>query len=216
MEIAAIIPAYNEEKSVAGVIKAVRSCPEITQIIVVNDGSTDRTAKVAREQGAQVIDLPVNMGKGAAVTAGVKATSAPILLLLDADLLGLRPHHLRALLCPILQERADMTVGVFKNGRLLTDLSQRLTPFLNGQRALRREAFTAFSGLEPTATGYGVDFCLSRFARESGLRVELVALDHLTQIMKEEKRGFWPGLTARFKMYQEVVTAMLRLRIPPQ
>lgn len=214
MEIAVIIPAYNEEKSVAGVIKAVRTCREISQIIVVNDGSTDETSKIARDEGVQVIDLPTNRGKGAAVTAGVNATSAEILVLLDADLLGLRAHHIRTLLRPILQDRADMTVGIFKNGRPITDLSQRLTPFLNGQRAIKRKSFAALSGLEPTR--YGVDLCLSRFAKEHGLRVEQVDLNNITQVMKEEKRGFLPGLAARIKMYWEVVMQVLRLRLPPQ
>ena len=214
MEIAVIIPAFNEEKSVAGVIRAVRSCREISQILVVNDGSTDETAKIARSQGAEVINLPRNKGKGAAVTAGVKAASAEILLLLDADLLGLHADHIRALLRPLLQDQADMTIGIFKNGRRITDLSQKLTPFLSGQRAIRREAFAALSDLE--LTRYGFDLSLSRFARETGLRVVQVYLNNITQIMKEEKMGFLPGLAARIKMYWEVVMQALGFRLPPQ
>ena len=98
MAVAVVIPAFNEERTVARVIRAARNSPGISQIIVVNDGSTDRTSAVARKAGAEVIDLPVNMGKGAAVAEGVKATTAGVLLLLDADLVGLRPSHIRALL----------------------------------------------------------------------------------------------------------------------
>ena len=76
MVVAVIIPAYNEERTVARVIRAARSSPAVSRIIVVNDGSTDRTAAFARKAGAEVIDLPANMGKGAAVAEGVKATSA--------------------------------------------------------------------------------------------------------------------------------------------
>lgn len=213
MKIAAVIPAFNEEKTISQVIKTVLSCKELSQIIVVSDGSTDKTAGIARSFGVEVIDLPRNMGKGAAVVAGVKATDAEIIILLDADLIGLRPYHIRALLRPVKSGEADMSIGVFKSGRPLTDLSQRLTPFLNGQRALRREIFASLNDLE--LTRYGVDITISRYAKSSRLKVVNVNLNNITQMMKEEKLGLIPGVVARLKMYWEILMA-LGFKLPPQ
>lgn len=213
MAAAVIIPAFNEERTVARVIRAARNSPGISQIIVVNDGSTDRTSAVARKAGAEVIDLPVNMGKGAAVAEGVKATTAGVLLLLDADLVGLRPSHIRALLEPVLRDEADMTVGVFTDGRKATDLAQRLTPFLSGQRAVKREILEAMTDLK--SCGYGMEVSLSRFARQANLRVFYVPLRHISQVMKEEKRGLFRGFAARMKMYWEIILIFLGVKLPP-
>ena len=84
-----IIPAYNEERTVAAVVAAARACPLVERVVVVDDGSTDRTAEIARRAGAEVVRLRPNRGKTAAILAGGEATSSPILILLDGDLLGL-------------------------------------------------------------------------------------------------------------------------------
>ena len=65
-----IIPAYNEAGSIAGVVENIRKTVPEADILVVNDGSQDRTARKARESGAQVITLPYNMGIGSAVQSG--------------------------------------------------------------------------------------------------------------------------------------------------
>ncbi|NLZ43615.1 MAG: glycosyltransferase family 2 protein [Clostridia bacterium] len=213
MAVAVVIPAYNEERTVARVIRAVRNSPGIFQIVVVNDGSTDRTAAVARKAGAEVIDHPENMGKGAAVATGVAATTAGIILLLDADLVGLRPSHIQALLEPVLRDEADMTVGVFTDGRKATDLSQRLTPFLSGQRAVKREILEAVTDLK--SSGFGMEVSLSRFARKENLRVFYIPLRRISQIMKEEKRGIVQGFAARLKMYWEIILLLLGVKLPP-
>ena len=57
MRVAAIVPAYNEENRIASTLKAIQEIPEINVIRVVNDGSTDRTAEIARESGVEVVNL---------------------------------------------------------------------------------------------------------------------------------------------------------------
>jgi len=65
-----IIPAYNEEGSIGAVVESIRKHTVDADILVVNDGSRDRTARMARESGAMVISLPYNMGIGSAVQSG--------------------------------------------------------------------------------------------------------------------------------------------------
>mgnify|MGYP001415364370 FL=1 len=64
MCVSAIIPAYNEEKTIGGVLRTIKSVSLITEIIVISDGSTDGTAQIARNYGAHVIELSENIGKG--------------------------------------------------------------------------------------------------------------------------------------------------------
>lgn len=206
MKIDAVIPAYNEARTIGQVVRTARACRLLNDVIVVSDGSTDGTSQFACRAGARVIELPTNQGKGAAIVAGVHATNAEVIVLLDADLIGLKAKHIQQLILPVQQGKAEMTVGMFKSGRKITDLSQRLTPFLSGQRAIVRSVFDGLTELE--LTRYGVDITISRYAKQNGLRVQTVSLLGITQVMKEEKLGFWKGFSARLKMYWEIMMAL--------
>src|SRR3989339_75303 len=101
MKVTAIIPALNEQKTIANVVYTVRRAGVADEVIVVSDGSTDRTALAARPARAHVIELPHNIGKGGAMAIGARATNADVLLFFDADLRGLQAEHVRALLAPV-------------------------------------------------------------------------------------------------------------------
>ena len=92
-----VVAAYNESPRIAPVIQALLASRQFTRVLVVNDGSTDDTARVAQNSGAQVLNLHPNGGKGAAMLAGLRATGEPVVAFFDADLVGLRPDHVRAL-----------------------------------------------------------------------------------------------------------------------
>lgn len=203
MRIAAIIPAYNEERTVASVIRAVQDADVASEIIVVDDGSTDTTAAVAASVGAKVLSLPQNCGKAFAMKAGVGYTDAELLVYLDADLMGLCSDHVWQLVEPVRRREADMTVGVFRGGRWRTDLAQWIAPYLSGQRALRRWIMDEMEGVE--TMGYGIERALTHFARRNRLQVRHVELLGVTQVTKEEKAGLWKGLRARVRMYRELV-----------
>ena len=142
--IAAIIPVYNEEVHVVGMLEVLHATDILDEIILVDDGSSDGTVDILRraastDQRFKVIQHEKNSGKGQAIFSGWAATTAPILLLLDADLKNLTPDHIRSLLEPVIDHQTDMTLGLVKGGHLSTDLSHRITPFLTGQRGLRAE-----------------------------------------------------------------------------
>lgn len=203
MRVAAIVPAFNEEKTIGNVLTPLVSAARVDEVIVVNDGSTDATSTVAHSYGVRVIDLAQNEGKGGAMLAGAHNTAADVLLYIDADLLGLTETHVDALLEPVLSGRAHMTIGVFSEGRLTTDLAQRITPFLSGQRAMVREIIDNVPNLDKV--GYGVEVAISRYVQKHKLKVEKVPLYDVSQVMKEEKRGFVRGVISRLRMYWEII-----------
>lgn len=125
MKLVVIIPAYNEAKTIAAVINKIsRDLPGVDQVevVVVDDGSTDQTAQLAKEAGAAVISLKQNQGVGGAFTAGMKAAlgkKAEIIVNIDAD--GqFNPQDIPKLVSPILQGEADfVTCSRFKDKGLI-------------------------------------------------------------------------------------------------
>ncbi|MCR4434598.1 MAG: glycosyltransferase family 2 protein [Clostridiales bacterium] len=206
MFISAIIPAYNEEKTIVQVISVLKRMGKIGEIIVVSDGSTDRTACISQMAGAKVIQQPKNMGKGAAVKAGLEWSRGDVILLLDADLIGLREEHVNRLLEPIVQNRADMTLGVFSSGRIPTHLAHKISPCLSGQRAVRKSILEGISNLE--LLGYGMEIALTKYAETENIRLCEVELGDLTHVMKEEKLGLVRGFIERIKMYRQILREM--------
>lgn len=202
MKVAAIIPAYNEERTIGSVVSvAKRWRPH--EVIVVDDGSSDRTAEIAKSAGARVISLAQNVGKGGAMKVGAESTEAEVVVFVDADLTGLTVDHLTSLAAPVVNGEADMTVGVFEEGRLTTDIAQKIAPFLSGQRAMLRRIVLEVPGLE--SSRYGVEMAISRHAEKACWRVKRVELRHLAQVTKEEKQGFVKGFQARMRMYWEII-----------
>lgn len=206
MKIAAVIPAYNEEKTIRGVLHVVKEVKGIDEIIVVDDGSSDHTREMAQLEGVKVISVERNVGKGGAVKRGFECTDADIILLLDADLLNLSPRNVEELLEPVVSGRADMSLGIFGNGRFSTDLAQRIAPHLTGQRAVKRELLEMIVNLD--LTRFGVERALTRCARKKGATVVFVKLHGVSHVMKEEKLGYWKGFKARMKMYWEILKAL--------
>ena len=112
-KISIIIPAFNEEDNIANVIKEIREKANYVDILVVNDGSTDRTAEIAIKNGVEVVNLPFNTGIGTAVQTGYKIAHEKgydIAIQIDGD--GQHdPAYISKLCEPILRGDADVVIG---------------------------------------------------------------------------------------------------------
>ncbi len=140
----AIVPAYNEEDYIARVLKPLlrwqRESPQARHIIVVDDGSKDRTASIAKEMGVKVIHSGLSkrrLGKAQAFIAGArqaKRNGSDILVVLDADLLGLSLGQLDTLIGKLKEKKLNMLIGV-------TEERGKVMAYTNsGQRAIRMKA----------------------------------------------------------------------------
>lgn len=205
MRIKALIPAFNEEKTIGNIIDILNTIPRIDEVIVVDDGSEDNTHQEAESRGAKVIKLDKNRGKGAALKEGISNINTDVILLLDGDLIGLKDVHIYKLINPLLADEADMTIGVFKKGRGLTDLAQVVSPKLSGQRAIKLSELKKIKSLDKK--GFGVEIALNKHFKDND-RVKKVILKELTHVMKEEKMGFIEGAKARSKMYLDIIKSI--------
>jgi len=148
-----LIPCYNEEKSLPGVIADVRQVLPDGDIVVVDDGSKDRTADVARMGGAVVLQHPFNMGYGVAIQTGYKYAHAnrfEYLVQIDGD--GQHdPKCLKDMLIPLMSDECDFVLG---------------SRFLDGDYRpgfARRMGMALFRGIVNLVTRARITDCTSGF-----------------------------------------------------
>ncbi|WP_432492399.1 glycosyltransferase [Kineococcus gypseus] len=230
--VAVVVPAKDEAERIGATVTALLAMPVADLVVVVDDGSADGTARLAREAGALVVAHERNRGKAAAVRTGARAVAAREaaapragtgprpLLLVDADL-GATAAATEPLTAPVLAGEADMAIAVLPRqsspggGRgLVVGLARRGTLAavgwapqqpLSGMRCLSREAFEA---AQPLARGWGVETALTIDLLRSGHRVVEVpcALQH--RVTGTDLRG----QLHRAAQYRDVALALLRRR----
>lgn len=205
MTTSAIIAAYNEEETIGGVVDALLRSPLVDEVIVVSDGSSDRTAEVAAlRPGVRVLPLSQNYGKGRAMRHGVEAASGDVLFFVDGDMLDLTEEHIRSLVAPVIEGTCDMNVGVRHRGPIRNFFHLRLSfgPVLSGIRAMQREVFRSV----PTCymERFKIELALNYFCRRAERRQLNTVIRGLGHVIKEHKRGLLDGVTSRLTMIREV------------
>lgn len=190
-KVAVILPAFNEEENVGGVIEVVKKVKYVDEIIVVDDGSTDSTAEIAKSLGATVISHPENKGKGEAIKTGYNYTDADIVAFIDADISNLTKHKIDAIIRPILEGKAEITKTKFAraSGRVTELTAKPLLNFffpeigfkqpLSGQFAARKSALKKIN-FEPD---YGVDVGIVLDADVNGIPIEEVDIGEIEHDM---------------------------------
>ncbi len=223
LTVSLVIPAYDEAKTLANVLAPAVEAGVFKEIILVDDGSKDGTGKVFQDFAEtlragtdpgvvlplfRLVSHPTNLGKALAMRDGLAVSSSDIVMFLDADLLGLTPSHIRAMLAPLIERgKYRASLGVFSGGRTATTLAQKISPFISGQRACYKDDLKDFRKWE--YVGFGIETALNRYFQEKGVLIRVVELDGVSQVMKEEKRGFGKGFSSRLKMYWEILRTWL-------
>lgn len=209
-EVAVIVPAHNEADHIDSVLGVLSAVDRISEIIVVDDGSWDDTAN--KVQNAAALDKRIrlirhsrNLGKGQAIHTARSVTKAPILLLLDADLAGLKPMQVLSLIEPVVSQKMDMTLGLFTGGKLLTDFSHLATPWLTGQRCIRSSILDELDA--NAASGYGFETALTLAADRKGWRTGIVWLRGVWHPPSEFHHGLLQGIWQRIRMYFQIARA---------
>ena len=215
MKTVAIIPAFNEEKTLGAVILNLKK--HVSQIIVVDDGSTDKTGPIAREKNAKVYRHLINRGLGGALKTGIEAAlqnKADIIITLDAD--GQHdPNEIPKLIKPIIERKADAVIGSRFLTRQPMPLFRRMgnnflnlvTFFLFGvrtsdsQSGMRAFSKKAAQSLEINSNGMEVSSEILKEIKVKKLKMKEVPIKSIyTDYSLSKGQGFIPGIKTLIKI----------------
>lgn len=194
MKVSAVVSALNEEKTIQQVIDALLKSEHISEVIVINDGSTDRTPQICRSYGSKIIflDFEKNRGMGYAMAQGLKRANSDIVAFFDADLLGLNDRDIGELIKPLIESgriravlghcyRPDQQNGVW---RLYHGFLMKAGAQLTGQRAYYREDILPYASEMEKAKRGAVIVLNSQFTKD---QIRIFQMKDVTIVGKEHK-----------------------------
>lgn len=206
MRVAFLIPAHNEERSIAEVLARVELLAIDCQVIVVDDGSSDSTASIAQRAGATVLRQP-HRGKGAAIRAAIPHIDAEIVVIQDADM-EYDPAEVPALIEPIERGLADVVYGSRLSGgkpqraylfwhmvgnrflSLLTGVlfNTTLSDMETGYKAFRSDVLRS---LDLRQDGFGIEPEITGKICRQHLRIYEVPISYYGRTYAEGKQITW-------------------------
>lgn len=202
MKVSVVVPAKNEQKTIAALVKGVLEVSRVFEVVVVDDGSTDETGRLAAEAGAKVVRHPFSLGNGAAIKRGAREAQGDWVLFMDADGQH-QASDITLLLDAAVSSDADMVVGArdakgqasiwrrFANG-FYNWFASKVTEYpiddlTSGFRLAKRERFLEFLHLLPNGFSYPTTSTMA-FLR-SGYVVRFV---QITVLKREGKSHISP------------------------
>ena len=222
-ELTILLPAYNEEQSIGNTIREIKDLYPECEILVVDDGSKDRTQDEAIKAGANVWKHPHNIGNGAAIKTGLRYASGEWVLMMDAD-----GQHKPADIASLLEhkENYDMVVGARSKGSR-TSLHRDLANFIynwlasyitkfkvedltSGFRLVRNERVSKFIYLLPNTFSYPTTITMAYL--RSGLSIKYVPIQTLARKGKSKIKLFQDGIRF-FLIITKIATLFSPFRI---
>ena len=210
MKVTAVVPVYNEEKTIKGVLEVLSSSKDIDEILVIDDGSTDKTPDIIKRLQAnkmEYIKLKRNIGKDNAIRKCAKNINSEIVMIFDSDLIGFEKHHIENMLNALVEEKAGMVIGLRDKGNFLANIIMPYFPLTGGERALRTNIFKEIIKI-PFHERWGLEWIMNDYLKKKKLKIAKIRLEGVDHIGLQTKKY---GIMAFLKQIYDFVLTKIKL-----
>ncbi len=206
--VSCLIPAYNEGANIGRVLEVVHKLAFLDEIIILDDGSSDNTAEVVRQyqkqtRALQLLTSAANRGKADTIQKGVGACRGEIVVILDSDLINLKPDHVRRLVAAIRDDTCDLVILDRAGDRTAIWGWTNCARFFGGERAFRRRDFLEIEF--PARAGFLLEIIMNLSYIRRRKRIKTVFCDNLFTRHDYYKRGFRRGCRHYAKISGEIL-----------
>ena len=217
-KIVAVVPAFNEEKYIESTINNIKKIDIIDEIVVVDDGSTDKTSKIVQNMGIKLIRLEENRGKGYAIKKAISQIDFEYLVLIDGDL-GKTSDEVYKLINPVINDESDVTIARFKKPKrkggfgLVKGLAKygvyfftgkKIDSTLSGQRVYKKEVIDKISFIPDR---FGIELAMTVDTFRNGFSVKEVDVEMSHRETGRDISGF----IHRGKQFFDVLKTFIQL-----
>jgi glycosyltransferase involved in cell wall biosynthesis len=207
MNLSCIICAYNEAPRIGAVLAAAAQSPELGEIIVVDDASTDGTAEAVRRfPSVKLISLQKNGGKSRALVRGLNAAKNDTIMLLDADLAGLTAGDIANLAKPVLSGRADVSISLRRNAFAIHHWLG--LDFTSGERVIPKSLLSDVLHEIDRLPRFGIESYMNNLIILRSMRLAVVPWQSVTHMRKAEKYGAVRGTLSDLGMAFDVLRVL--------
>ena len=218
IKVLVVIPAYNEEENILDTINSVKSIDSIDEIVVVDDGSTDKTSQIVEDLDVKLIRLQKNLGKGFAIKKVIETMDFEYLVLLDGDL-GESSSEINKLIKPVIEDECDVTIARFGKARkkggfgLVKNLAkygvylytgEKIDTTLSGQRVYKKEVIESINYI-PNRFGIEVAMTVGTFRNKFNIKEVDVTMSH-----NETGRDI-SGFIHRGRQFWDILVTLIKL-----
>lgn len=202
--ISCIIPAYNEGPRIRRVLELASKHHLISEVIVVNDGSTDDTQEVIEEFSSSVTSVrhPANRGKSAAIHTGISLAKGTLICFLDADLTGLTSESITQLITPVTEGRAGMAISLRKNSPWI-DRKIGLD-YISGERVFHRDLLDGHLDEILALPRFGFEVFLNKLVIAKKVPLKIVDWSEVESPYKSAKLGTVKGAKEMAYMLRDI------------
>lgn len=202
----AIVPAYNEWPRIKNVLKTLLQSEKLTEIIVIDDGSSDNTkSEIQKFENPKIkkIFKEKNEGKSRAVMDGVLASNGDYIVMIDSDLIWLQKDHINQLIEPIEKNLVDTTLSIRENSFWIYKFFG--TDFVSWERIVPKNIFIENEKYFVEWKWFGLEVKINEKIIEKNLKIKNIFLKNVITPRKSKKMWFLKWTIADFKMVIEIL-----------
>ncbi len=200
-----VIPAYNEEQTISNTLQAaIGASGFLREIIVIDDCSADKTGETARKfPEVKLLTNEKNLGKSASIARGIAESSGEHIVMLDADLLGLKSENIVSLIEPVASGQADAAISIRENTpRWMKKIIG--IDFMSGERVFPKSIVAARLEEMKKLKSFGLEVFLNKIIIGNRLRIRSVIMEKVYNNRKVKKNGFRSGLKGEILMWRDI------------